>query len=43
MKEVSISITELIGQDKKLTFLVGAGCSVDSPSRLPAGRVYLKL
>lgn len=33
-----LCIEDLLGKDKKLTFLVGAGCSVDSPSNQPAGR-----
>ncbi len=38
MKKVNIKINALLGDDQKLTFLVGAGCSVDAPSCQPAGR-----
>jgi len=38
MKLINIKIKELLTSDTKLTFLIGAGCSVDSPSCLPAGR-----
>jgi tetratricopeptide (TPR) repeat protein len=34
----NLSIKDLIGKQTDLTFLVGAGCSVDKPSCLPAGR-----
>ncbi|MHA1931667.1 MAG: hypothetical protein ACW96X_03950, partial [Promethearchaeota archaeon] len=33
-----LTIKDLITPDVKLTFLVGAGCSVGSPSCLPAGK-----
>ncbi len=38
MKEIKQSLTDLIGSNPKLTYLVGAGCSIDPPSCLPAGR-----
>jgi len=38
MNLTNLKITDLITPDAKLTFLVGAGCSMDSPSCLPAGR-----
>ena len=38
MKLVSLSIEDLFLKDQNLTFLVGAGCSVDPPSLLPAGK-----
>ncbi len=38
MKKVNIKINSLLGNSQKLTFLVGAGCSVDAPSCQPAGR-----
>jgi len=38
MKLTNLSIRDLITPENKLTFLVGAGCSVDAPSCLPAGR-----
>ncbi|MFX1534410.1 MAG: tetratricopeptide repeat protein [Promethearchaeota archaeon] len=34
----NLTIKDLFTEDAKLTFLVGAGCSVDAPSCLPAGR-----
>jgi tetratricopeptide (TPR) repeat protein len=42
MKEVSLSIKDLLGDDKKLTFLVGAGCSIDPPSCLADGFKMMK-
>ncbi|MFX1293498.1 MAG: tetratricopeptide repeat protein [Promethearchaeota archaeon] len=39
---VPLNIKELFTGDAKLTFLVGAGCSVDPPSCLPAGRKMIK-
>ncbi len=39
MKDSFIDIIK----DKKLTFLVGAGCSIDKPSSLPSGRDMMKL
>jgi NAD-dependent SIR2 family protein deacetylase len=41
MKLTNLKITDLIIPDAKLTFLVGAGCSVDPPSCLPAGRAMM--
>ena len=38
MKFTNLKITDLINEKAKLTFLVGAGCSIDAPSCLPAGR-----
>ncbi len=38
MKPSNLKIKDLFTDDAKLTFLVGAGCSVDAPSCLPAGR-----
>ena len=32
------TIKDIINDKEKLTFLVGAGCSIDSPSCLPSGR-----
>ncbi|MFX1259491.1 MAG: tetratricopeptide repeat protein [Promethearchaeota archaeon] len=37
MKLTNLTIKNLFTDDTKLTFLVGAGCSVDAPSCLPAG------
>jgi hypothetical protein len=42
MKEVNLSIKDLLGDDKKLTFLVGAGCSIDPPSCLADGFKMMK-
>jgi len=42
MKLTSLKITDLITPDAKLTFLVGAGCSVDPPSNLPAGKTMME-
>ena len=42
MKLIKKTIQELFTENKKLTFLVGAGCSVDSPSCLPAGREMME-
>jgi len=41
MKLTNLSIKDLITPEAKLTFLVGAGCSVDPPSCLPAGRAMM--
>jgi len=41
MKLTNLSIKDLITPKAKLTFLVGAGCSVDPPSCLPAGRAMM--
>jgi len=38
MKSTNLTIKDLFKKGEKLTFLVGAGCSVDAPSCLPAGR-----
>ncbi len=38
MKLTNLTFKELLKTNPKLTFLIGAGCSVDSPSSLPAGR-----
>ena len=42
MKLTNLSIRDLINEEEKLTFLVGAGCSVDAPSCLPAGRKMIE-
>ncbi|MFX1295864.1 MAG: tetratricopeptide repeat protein [Promethearchaeota archaeon] len=39
--EVNLNLKEFFKR-KKLTFLVGAGCSVDPPSCLPAGRAMME-
>jgi len=41
MKLTNFKIDDLITLDAKLTFLVGAGCSVDPPSNLPAGKAMM--
>ncbi len=38
MKKANLKIEDLLGNNQKLTFLIGAGCSVDAPSCQPAGR-----
>ncbi len=38
MKLTNLTIKDLITPEAKLTFLVGAGCSIDAPSCLPSGR-----
>lgn len=42
MKEVNLSIKDLLGENKKLTFLAGAGCSIDPPSCLADGFKMMK-
>ncbi|MGB5911239.1 MAG: SIR2 family protein, partial [Promethearchaeia archaeon] len=42
MKSTNLKISDLITSDAKLTFLVGAGCSVDPPSCLPTGEKMMK-
>ncbi|MFX1258921.1 MAG: tetratricopeptide repeat protein [Promethearchaeota archaeon] len=42
MKPTNFTINNLFTDDTKLTFLVGAGCSVDAPSCLPAGRAMME-
>ena len=37
MEHTNLTIRDLITPDSKLTFLVGAGYSIDPPSCLPAG------
>jgi len=41
MKLTNLTIRDLLPPDKELTFLVGAGCSIDPPSCLPAGRTMM--
>jgi len=38
MKLLNQSFKDIIKENPKLTFLIGAGCSIDAPSCLPAGR-----
>jgi len=42
MTLTNLKIRDLISPDAKLTFLVGAGCSVDPPSSLVAGRKMIE-
>ncbi|KKN61667.1 hypothetical protein LCGC14_0519420 [marine sediment metagenome] len=42
MKKVSFDLKEVLINDP-LTFLVGAGCSINSPSSLPAGRAMMNV
>jgi len=41
MRLTNLTIRDLITPDSKLTFLAGAGCSIDPPSCLPAGRAMM--
>jgi len=41
MKLTNLTIRDFITPDSKLTFLAGAGCSIDPPSCLPAGRAMM--
>ncbi|MFX1373054.1 MAG: hypothetical protein ACFFCE_14470 [Promethearchaeota archaeon] len=38
----NLKINDLINDNEKLTFLVGAGCSVSAPSCLPAGHAMME-
>ncbi|MFX1566970.1 MAG: tetratricopeptide repeat protein [Promethearchaeota archaeon] len=42
MKKANLKIEDLLGNDLNLTFLVGAGCSIDVPSSQPAGRSMME-
>ncbi|MBN1801509.1 MAG: tetratricopeptide repeat protein [Candidatus Lokiarchaeota archaeon] len=42
IKSTSLTIKDLFADDARLMFLVGAGCSVDPPSRLADGRTMMK-
>ena len=42
MKLKNLMINDLLNENEKLTFLVGAGCSVDPPSCLPMGRQMME-
>ena len=42
MSLVNLSIKDLLLDDLNLTFLVGAGCSVDSPSCLPDTKAMME-
>ena len=41
MPHTNFKIRDLFKEDANLTFLVGAGCSVDPPSCLPSGRAMM--
>jgi len=41
MKLTNLAIKDLITPEAKITFLAGAGCSIDAPSCLPAGRAMM--
>ena len=41
MSLTNLTIKDLLSKNQDLTFLVGAGCSVDKPSCLPAGRAMM--
>ncbi|MHA1105331.1 MAG: tetratricopeptide repeat protein [Promethearchaeota archaeon] len=41
MRLTNLTIRDFITPDSKLTFLAGAGCSIDPPSCLPAGRAMM--
>ncbi len=42
MKLTNLKIHDLLKINQKFTFLVGAGCSVSAPSRLPAGNAMME-
>lgn len=42
MKLANLTIKDLFTEGEKLSFLVGAGCSIDAPSCLPTGREMMK-
>ncbi|MHA1492295.1 MAG: tetratricopeptide repeat protein [Promethearchaeota archaeon] len=42
MKLINLTLKDLLTNDSNLTFLVGAGCSVDAPSCLSAGRTMIE-
>jgi len=42
IKPNQFNLRNLFKENQKLTFLIGAGCSVDPPSCLPAGRSMIK-
>lgn len=42
MKQLDFSFSDFINNEHNLIFLVGAGCSIDPPSCLPAGRSMIK-
>ncbi len=42
MKAVDINLKDLLKENSELTFLVGAGCSVDAPSNLPTGLLMME-
>ena len=42
MLVTNLAIEDLFGVDEKFSFLIGAGCSIDKPSCLAAGREMMK-
>ena len=42
MQSTFLTLNDLLSDKAKLTFLVGAGCSVDPPSCLPNGRKMME-
>ena len=42
MKHLDFTFNDFIKNEHNLIFLVGAGCSIDPPSCLPAGRSMIK-
>ena len=42
MRLTTLKIKDLLTPGAKLTFLAGAGCSIDPPSRLPAGMAMME-
>lgn len=42
MRLTNLTVLDLFKNKKDLTFLIGAGCSVDSPANLPAGRKMME-
>jgi tetratricopeptide (TPR) repeat protein len=42
MKPAEKTFDELFNEERKLTFLIGAGCSIDPPSCLPAGKKMME-
>ena len=42
IKKSNLNINKLISEDEKLTFLVGAGASMETPSKLPAANETIK-
>ena len=41
-KKVKLDIKKILSKSNDLTFLIGAGCSIDAPSCLPSGREMIE-